>query len=249
MTAMDAVRDGYSRFSGTRGKTTLISNYVSSPQKSQVNALLLQHVRRCFPDLDATLSADPALILLLLDAPDCATTGAILRGVPALAAHAQRVCIPQADPAHYAQQIAGAVPSATPSVAAAHLFNIRAQRLDQWLVSNRDAGVRVAVCFADYETSIYGKQRALFSPLRDLQLFMRLGYAHTRCLLGVTLGFREPHSSRYDTAAPTLSEEDLNDFIASEAEAIGASAVLLETVRYGLTFCLYEINTGSGTCG
>ena len=44
-----------------------------------------------------------------------------------------------------------------------------------------------------------------FAPLRDLQRFFRHQYAdEAGCLLGVTLGFREPHDTRYAAEAPRL---------------------------------------------
>ena len=244
MAALEAVGEGYSRFSGSRHKTTLISNFVGSPQKSHVDALLAQHVKRCFPDIGATLLSDPALILLLLDAPDCGSAGGLLEAIPALSAHATRVCIAQADPSHYSQQIAADASAVTPSATACHLFNIRCQRLDQWLVSNRGAGLRVAVCFADFETSIYGKPRSLFSPLRDLQLFLRLGYAHKRCLLGVTLGFREPHDSRYAPNAPILGVEDLSGFVVSEGTCSPLAPTTLSSpaqTRWLFSACVHQL--------
>ena len=232
--ALEAVCDGYGRFAGKRHKTTLVSNFVAhSPQKAHVDTLIAQHVQRCFTDLGAMLSADPSLIVLLLDAPDCGTSGALLEAMPSLAAHSSRICIPQADPAHYGAQVSG---ENACSVTALHHFNVRCQRLDQWLVSNRHSGLHACIFFADWETSIYGKPKAAFSPLRDLQLF-----AHSHCLLGVTLSFREPHGSRYAATAPQLTVDDLTGFVASEAEAVGLTATLVETVRYGLTFCLYEL--------
>ncbi|KAJ1625931.1 hypothetical protein T492DRAFT_1122512 [Pavlovales sp. CCMP2436] len=242
MAALRAGEDGYAQWAVKRHKCTLVSNFVAeSPQKFRVDCALGIHVARCFgPQLDAVLTADPKLILLLLDAPNCGTTRALLSSTPELARHATRICIPQADPSHYVLQIRGAANNDVTAVQH-HLLNIRCQRLDQWLASNRSAGLRVCVFFADFETSIYGKPKASFSPLRDLQLFFRLGYAHTHCLLGVTLSFRAPHGSRYAADAPQLEVDDLAGFVASEAAAVGLCSKLVETIRYGLTFCLFEL--------
>ena len=82
-----------------------------------------------------------------------------------------------------------------------------------------------------------------FAPLRDLQRFLRGGYAAAAgCLLGVTLTFRASHDSRYDAAAPRLELADLQAFVAAEARAVGLRCTVLETVAYGLTFCLFELN-------
>ena len=86
-------------------------------------------------------------------------------------------------------------------------LNVRCQRLDQWLCSNAARGLRVACFFADFECSVYGRPKVGFSPLRDLQRFLRGGYAAAPCLLGLTLTFREPHDSRY--AGPRLPLETI----------------------------------------
>jgi hypothetical protein len=99
--ALRAGDDGYGKWAGKRHKSVLVSNFVAdSPHKARVDALLAQHVCRCFPALGATLAGEPALILLLLDAPNCGTTRALLEAIPQLAGHATRICIAQADPAH-----------------------------------------------------------------------------------------------------------------------------------------------------
>ena len=81
-----------------------------------------------------------------------------------------------------------------------------------------------------------------FAPLRDLQRFLRGGYARERCLLGVTLTFRDPHDCRYDASAPRLTLGDLQGFVATEARAVGLRCEVLETISYGLTFCLFELS-------
>ena len=93
---------------------------------------------------------------------------------------------------------------------AKNLLNLSNQRLDQWLCTYRCcAGVRVPVAFFDYEASIYGRPKVRFQPLRDVQLFLRHGYAaRPRCLLAITLSFRQPHESRY-CDAPALAPDDL----------------------------------------
>jgi hypothetical protein len=60
------------------------------------------------------------------------------------------------------------------------LLNVRCQRLDQWLVTNADMGIKVPVFFADYETSIYGREnfgRVMVScpvPIQDTNACRRL---------------------------------------------------------------------------
>jgi len=261
--ALLAVEDGYARFDGKRTapKATLISNFVEArpqPHKAEVDALLARHVLRAFPDLCGLLAASPALVLLILDAPTCCTVGSLLDVIPQLAAHGSRITIPQADPAHYVRQVRGATgeqqqqqqqpeeedPAAVhASVRTATPLHIRNQRLDQWLSSHRRcAGLRVPVAFFDFEASLYGRPKVKFQPLHDLQLFFRLGYpARPICLLGVTLSFRAPHESRYEGHAAALTPSDLEGFVASEASAVGLRSTLIETVRYGLTFFLFEL--------
>jgi hypothetical protein len=119
---------------------------------------------------------------------------------------------------------------------------VRCQRLDQWLVSNARLGLRVPVAFFDYETNILGKPKVELSPLRDLQRFLRHGFAaRPRCLLGVTLSFRQyrPAEQGYPPEAPNLTEADLAGFVAAEAAAVGMTSTVLETARYGMIFTLF----------
>ena len=89
-----------------------------------------------------------------------------------------------------------------------------------------------------------------FAPLRDLQRFFRHRYAdEAGCLLGVTLGFREPHDTRYAAEAPRLGLADLQAFVACEAQAVGLRCTVLETVAYALTFCLFELVRDDGGDG
>ncbi len=73
--------------------------------KQQIDTLIAMHASRVFPNLTDLLSSDPHLVLLLLDAPNMFTTFALAKVYPQLLtpAFASRVCIPQADPSHYAQ--------------------------------------------------------------------------------------------------------------------------------------------------
>ena len=165
-----------------------------SRPKRRVDALLALHTAQTFPDLPATLAADPSLVLLLLDAPNVLTSMALAKAFPALGtpALAARICIPQADPAHYAQMV----------LESRMLLNVRFQRLDAWLDANAGGGVRVPVFFADYETSVHGRRSMRLSPLQDLQRFLRYGYAASTCLVGVTLSYRSPHKG-----APSLTHD------------------------------------------
>ncbi len=256
MAALQAVEQGYARFESKRSgpvKTTLISNFVSErpqAQKAEVDALLARHMLRLFPNLIALLSGTPTLVLLILDAPTLGTVDRLVGAIPQLQAYGSRICIPQADPAHYVQQVRGfsdepqdgRAASEDSTACASLLLHVRNQRLDEWLSSNRRCvGLRVPLAFFDYETSVYGKPKVRFQPLRDLQLFFRLGYAATpTCLLGITLSFRAPHESRYVSAA-TLTPSDLEAFVASEASACGMHCTLIERVTYSLTFFLFEL--------
>ena len=64
---------------------------------------------------------------------------------------------------------------------------------------------------------MYGRPSIRLQPLMDVQRFLRHGYAHERCLLGITLSYRTPHDAMYNERAPTLEVEDVNDFVAAEA--------------------------------
>jgi hypothetical protein len=121
------------------------------------------------------------------------------------------------------------------------LVNVRCQRLDEWLTSNASLGLRVPIFFADYETAIYGKQAVDLSPLRDVQRFLRHGYAHSPCLLAITLSYRTVHENFYPADAPQLTTVDLGEFVAAEAAAQGMACECIETVRYGMTFSLFRL--------
>jgi hypothetical protein len=171
--------------------TTMLS---ASRGKQHVDSLLAMHAKRNFPDLPAMMASDPTLVLLLLDAPNILTTAALAKVFPDL--DPGRVCIPQADPAHYSRMV----------TEGRMLFNVRFQRLDTWLTANADGGVRVPIFFADYETSVYGRRSMQLSPLQDLQRFIRYRYAASSsssaggeacCLVGVTLSYRELHKLHY----------------------------------------------------
>ena len=85
-----------SRFDCTRG---------GGPEKAYIDALLAKHALRVWPDLAASLATSPHLVLLLLEAPSCATTSALVAAIPELREYGSRICIPQGDPSHYAQMI------------------------------------------------------------------------------------------------------------------------------------------------
>lgn len=203
-------------------------------EKARVDALLAGHVAAHLPNLAERLRRDASLLLLLLEAPSCATTAALARAVPALRGLGGRICIPQADPGHYDLMVN------LPARGVPPMLNVRSQRLDAWLSSSAGLGLRAAVFFADYETSVYGKVSAQLSPLRDLQRFFRGGFAADRCLVGVTLSFRAANRARYD--GPQLEPADLHEFVAVEAAAQGLRCVLLEELRYGMTFQLWLVS-------
>mgnify|MGYP006093937853 CR=1 FL=1 len=244
-----------------------------SADKVAVDSLLAAHAARELPSLAADLITDPSLLLLLLDAPTCGTTAALLTALPGLTRVAGQICIPQADPSHYAAMVnrASAEPSAipphlagpplvvcVPSPGERVLLNVRCQRLDQWLVSNRRLGLRVPLFFADFESSILGKPKLGFSPLLDVIRFLRWGYAAPRCLLGVTVSFRQASShtcQRHpaagappppDAPTPILTLDDLVEFVRVEAAAQGFACHVLDTRRYGMTFVLFRLT--SVTC-
>ena len=214
-------------------------------EKQRVDALLAAAAAAHLPALGEQMAADPDLVLLLLDAPSCATTAALAVAVPALRGLASRICIPQADPSHYDLMInRHAEPADRQAPRVPPLLNVRWQRLDAWLSSHAGLGLRVPVFFADYETSVYGRASVQLSPLRDLQRFLRGGFAADVCLLGVTLSYREAHAGRYD--GPKLEPEHVADFVATEAAAQGfGRCELLEELRYGMTFSLFLLRRGS----
>ena len=198
----------------------------ASTSKQRVDALLAKHSRQIFPQLTVSMAADSKLVLLLLDAPNVLTTTALAKVFPELLtpALAARVCIPQCDPAHYAAM-----------VTEGHgLHNVRFQRLDTWLAANAGGDLRVPICFADYETSVYGRRSMQLSPLQDLQRFLRYGYAADTCLLGVTLSYRSLHKDHYPADGPVLTEEDVAGFVKHEAECVGMKSEPLECFRYGM---------------
>ena len=95
--------------------------------------------------------------------------------------------LPQADPSHYAEMVNRASAGGGSAHQPLMMLNVRCQRLDQWLTSNAAVGLRAPLFFADFETGILGKPKLDFSPLVDLQRFLRWGYARLPlCLLGVT---------------------------------------------------------------
>ncbi len=80
--------------------------------------------------------------------------------------------------------------------------------------------------------------------MRDLQRFLRLGFAHRRCLLGVTLSFRQYKPAAYPPGAPTLTLDDLVAFVAAEARNARRRSSVLETVKYGMVFVLFLLEEG-----
>jgi hypothetical protein len=205
----------------------------ASRPKQRVDELIARHARQAFPRLPAMLSADPSLVLLLLEAPNLLTATALAKefpelGTPALAA---RVCIPQADPLHYSMMV----------TAPAMNVNVRFQRLGSWLTANSKRGLHVPIFFADYETSVYGRRSMQLSPLQDVQRFLRYGFAGSSCLLGVTLSYRSLHKLHYPPDAPVLTEEDVAGFVEHEAACAGLSCELLECFRYGMVFSLFML--------
>ena len=259
--ALEAVDAGYAKWAGKEQKTLLISNYDDLQPAAQtveckrrVNGAIGAHLRRLRPSLGAELRDDESLVLLLLEAPGCGTTRALVQALPELGSTGHKICVPQADPTHYATMV-----HPTPLINYEDTsplgddgslggndiglgLNVRCQRLDVWLCANAARGLKVACFFADFESSAYGRPKVGFAPLRDLQRFLRHRYAdEAGCLLGVTLGFRDPHDSRYDAEAPRLGLADLQAFVACEAQAVGLRCSVLETIAYGLTFCLFEL--------
>lgn len=235
--------------------------------KHRVNSAIGAHLRRLRPNLAAELRADESRILLLLEAPGCGTTRALVQAMPQLGSTGHKICVPQADPTHYATMV-HPTPNPTPLATSEAVsdaagdalgdtstsdecclgndiglgLNVRCQRLDVWLCANAARGLKVACFFADFESSAYGRPKVGFAPLRDLQRFLRHRYAdEAGCLLGVTVGFRDPHDSRYGPHAPRLGLADLQAFVACEALAVGLRCTVLETIAYGLTFCLFEL--------
>jgi hypothetical protein len=227
-------------------KTELKSSYdlerAGGEEKVRVDALLAKHTAETFDDLAAEMRADSSLVLLLLEAPSCATTQALIAAMPQIRGHCANVCIPQADPAHYRQMVSGVTADVQgPPL----LLNVRCQRLDEWLTNNASLRLHVPVFFADYETTIYGKSGCSLSPLRDVQRFLRHGYAHSSCLLAITLSYRTVHEHFYPSDAPQLTTADLEAFVAAEAAAQGMLCECIETVRYGMTFSLFRLTRGS----
>ena len=105
--ALEAVDAGYAKWAGREHKTLLISNYddlqpaqTTVECKRSVNGAIGAHLRRLRPDLAAELRADESLILLLLEAPGCGTTRALVQALPALRSTVGSICVPQADPTH-----------------------------------------------------------------------------------------------------------------------------------------------------
>jgi hypothetical protein len=227
-------------------KTELKSSYdlerAGGVEKVHVDALLAEHAAKTFDNLAADMRADSSLVLLLLEAPSCASTQALVAAMPQMAEHCGNICIPQADPNHYRQMISGATADVRVSPL---LLNVRCQRLDEWLTNNASLGLRVPIFFADYETTIYGKSGCSLSPLRDVQRFLRHGYAHSTCLVAITLSYRGVHEHFYPSDAPQLTTADLDAFVTAEAAAQGMVCECIETVRYGMTFSLFRL-TGCG---
>lgn len=241
-----AAEDGYRRAKGHMGKrkrprVVLTSSFDQDrtsrggAKKIQVDKMLADHALAVFGKgfVDDVFGTNQQLVFLLLDAPNTATTQALVEAFPSLARFAHRICIPQADPEHYARMV---------NTASALHLNVRCQRLDQWLCSNVDAGMRVPIFFADYETTVYGKPAYNFQPLVDVQRFLRSGYVPREfggCLLGLTLSFRAPLAHFYD--GPELTPEDVAGFVAHEAGLQGLACECRVTFRYGMTFQLFRL--------
>jgi len=245
-TAIEAVENSYKkwRLKNHKHKHVLVSAYNSDSScgwKLRVDNLIATHAKRVFPNLAQQLRDDDNLILLLLEAPNCATTKALLQHMPSLRGVGYKICIPQADPYHYASMISDASQADTndTSQVPGMYLQIRQQRLDQWLSVNSQMGLQVAVFFADYECSWSGRPKVHLSPLRDIQRFLRCNYVHREgCLFGLTLSFRAPTiSGRY--TGPQLDLNDVIGMVKTEAQAQSLLCTLLETVNYGMTFLLF----------
>lgn len=240
----------------TKGTTSgaqqqvLFSSYdlerAGGSEKQRIDRLLAEHAKRHLPDLAQSMRDDPRLLILLLDAPACGTTNALVAESPGLRELGSKICIPQADPAHYSLMVGASAAGSVETASDSMLLNVRCQRLDEWLACNASKDLRVALFFADYETSIYGRQNIAFSPIDDLQRFFRNGFAHSRCLLGVTLSYRKTSHFRYSADAPTLTPEDLAGFVSAEADAQGFDCELLEVVPYAMTFSLFLLSRRVG---
>ena len=105
-TAMEAVAADYARWRKKRDhKNVLISAFNQEDPcgwKLKVDQLIASHTSRVFPDLATRLQFDDRLVLLLLEAPSCGTTEALCLAMPSLKGLGHKICIPQADPQHYA---------------------------------------------------------------------------------------------------------------------------------------------------
>jgi hypothetical protein len=222
------------------------------PHKIKVDATLAQRALEIFGRsfVEQQFQQHPNLIVLLLDAPNIATTTALLQAFPLLPSH--RIVIPQADPQHYSCMINHATigtgtttttTTTTPPLPNTLHLNVRCQRLDQWLVSNTKTMLQCPVFFADYETSVYGKPSYNFEPLVDLQRFIRCGYVarSTGTLMGVTLSFRVPGQHVYAKDQPPIVAEDVIGFVQHEASMAQLHANVLDVINYGMTFLLFHL--------
>ena len=276
-----AAKDLLHRKKRKRSNVTLTSSFdiqrnISAPEKLKVDAVIAKHAKAIFgADFVRRFATEPHLMLLLLDAPNIATTQALLQAFPTLARYSHRICIPQADPHHYSMMINHPLPctddtddnndtatlSTTTTTANTNTdattphtlhLNVRCQRLDQWLTSNRFASIQCPIFFADYETSVYGKPSYNFQPLVDLQRFLRCNYVSRKqggCLLGVTLNFRTPNAHLYALTAPKLNADDVIGFVRFEATMQALQCEVLDVVHYGMIFLLFHLTEAGGAGG
>jgi len=245
--AIKASNVGYQKQKQTKGRkernpaVVLLSNFdlernTTAPEKLLVDQLIAKRAFEIFGSNFVDEMIQQNLSILLLDAPNIATTRTLISTYPSLAQESRRIIIPQADPSHYSIMIND------PDLEL--MLNIRSQRLDQWLCSNQNIKpqLQIPIFFADYETTVYGKPSYNFQPLVDMQRFLRYGYAYKKgCLLGLTLSFRTPNSHFYSKDAPILTPEDVVEFITKEAKDQNMKCTVLDVVRYGMTFLLFHL--------
>jgi hypothetical protein len=217
-----------------------VNRSTSCKEKIKVDLLLAKHARQLF-NIEELFGNNESIIFVLLDAPNIATTKALLNVFPDLDKQSHKIIITQADPNHYKAMIHD--PASNLQVT-----TCIQQRLDSWLSTNTHKNYAVPLFFADYETTVYGKPSYHFSPLHDICRFLRCGYAYTGkegCLIGLTLSFRAPNQVFCQGIDPEmlLTPEDVIQFMIEEAKGINMTCELLEQVNYGMTFFLFHLAT------
>lgn len=103
-------------------------------------------------------------VVVVLDAPTFGTTRALAAACGDHVLSCQHIICPQVDLAQYFEMVSNRSVS----------VNVRLQRLDHWLCTNRDSGIKIAAAFFDYECRVLGNAQEALCPMADIMRCKRL---------------------------------------------------------------------------